>query len=147
MVLHSSLLSSLLQVSDLEMQIESAEGIARKGLILATLTKLKQICNHPDQFLGLNSYKAAESGKFETLREICETIYEKRERVLIFTQYREITDYLSEFLKDIFHREGGCHQGSGEPIGACDRDLRDRQHGFAQLFHDGRCAARGGRLL
>lgn len=94
------------QVSDLERKIESVDGIGRKGLILATITKLKQICNHPDQFLGLDSYKAAESGKFETLREICETIYEKRERVLIFTQYREITEYLSEFLKNIFHREG-----------------------------------------
>ena len=94
------------QVSDLEKQIANVDGISRKGLILATITKLKQICNHPDQFLGLASYKAAESGKFETLRELCETIYEKRERVLIFTQYREITEYLAEFLKEIFHREG-----------------------------------------
>ena len=94
------------QVSDLEKQIQNASGISRKGLILATITKLKQICNHPDQFLGLASYKAAESGKFETLREICETIHEKRERVLIFTQYREITEYLAEFLKEIFRCEG-----------------------------------------
>lgn len=94
------------QVSDLEKEIQNVDGISRKGLILATITKLKQICNHPDQFLGLASYKAAESGKFETLREICETIYEKRERVLIFTQYREITEYLSEFLKEIFRCEG-----------------------------------------
>lgn len=94
------------QVSDLERQIENVSGISRKGLILATITKLKQICNHPDQFLGLDSYKAADSGKFETLRELCETIYEKRERVLVFTQYREITDYLSEFLKKIFRCEG-----------------------------------------
>ncbi|MBR6012874.1 MAG: DEAD/DEAH box helicase [Selenomonadaceae bacterium] len=94
------------QVSDLEKQIGDVDGISRKGLILGSITKLKQICNHPDQFLGLNSYKASESGKFETLREICETIYQKRERVLIFTQYKEITEYLTKFLKNIFHGEG-----------------------------------------
>lgn len=102
------------QVSDLEKQIQNVEGISRKGLILATITKLKQICNHPDQFLGLASYKAAESGKFETLREICETIYEKRERVLVFTQYREIIEHIAEFLKEIFRCEGlVLHGGTG----------------------------------
>ncbi|MBQ7454393.1 MAG: SWF/SNF helicase family protein, partial [Selenomonadaceae bacterium] len=65
-----------------------------------------QICNHPDQFLGMSSYRPNESGKFETLREICETIYEKRERLLLFTQYKEITEYLDEFLKNIFGSRG-----------------------------------------
>ena len=40
------------------------------------------------------------------LREICQTIYEKRERVLVFTQFKEITKYLAEFLEDIFHAKG-----------------------------------------
>ena len=94
------------QVKDLEKQIKNVKGIAKKGLVLATITKLKQICNHPDQFLGQGVYDAKDSGKFELLREICETIYEKRERVLVFTQYREITEYLAEFLKGIFKRDG-----------------------------------------
>lgn len=94
------------QVADLERRIKDTIGIAKKGLILATITKLKQICNHPDQFLGMTAYKPSESGKFETLREICETIYEKRERLLVFTQYREIIDYLDDFLKSIFGRRG-----------------------------------------
>ena len=94
------------QVQDFEEALESAQGIARKGIILSTIMKLKQICNHPDQFLGMSDYAPADSGKFEMLREICETIYEKRERVLVFTQYREITEALAEFLKGVFHREG-----------------------------------------
>ena len=95
------------QVSDLEKQIANVkDGMTRRGLVLVTITKLKQICNHPDQFLGLNVYRSNESGKFETLREICETIYEKREQVLVFTQYQEIIEYLSEYLTRIFHCNG-----------------------------------------
>ena len=94
------------QIVDLENKIRNSEGIARRGIILATITKLKQICNHPDQFLGLENYNPAESGKFDLLKEICETICAKREKVLIFTQYREITNYLADYLSKIFNREG-----------------------------------------
>ena len=94
------------QVADLERALADVKGMQRRGLVLATITKLKQICNHPDQFLGQNGYAPEESGKFALLREICETIYEKRERVLIFTQYREITDQLASYLASIFGRKG-----------------------------------------
>ena len=94
------------QVAELESRIDDSSGLSRKGIILATITKLKQICNHPDQFLGIGDYDPKDSGKFELLREICETIYEKRERVLVFTQYKEITDYLADYLSEIFHRRG-----------------------------------------
>ena len=94
------------QVSELEKAISEAEGMQRRGIVLSAITKLKQICNHPDQFLGQETYDPKESGKFAMLREICETIYEKRERVLVFTQYREITDHLAEFLEQIFHAKG-----------------------------------------
>ena len=94
------------QIVDLENKIRNSEGIARRGIILATITKLKQICNHPDQFLGLENYNPAESGKFDLLKEICETICAKREKVLIFTQYKEITNYLADYLSKIFNREG-----------------------------------------
>lgn len=87
-------------------KLEASEGIERKGLVLASLMKFKQICNHPDHYLGREEFKPEHSGKFEQLREICETIREKRERVLIFTQFREMTEPISEFLRSIFGKEG-----------------------------------------
>ncbi len=78
----------------------------RRGIVLASIMKLKQICNHPDQYLGQKSYEEKDSGKFAMLREICSTIYEKRERVLIFTQFTEVIPYLDDFLAGIFHSRG-----------------------------------------
>lgn len=103
------------QVADLETRLQKAEGIERRGLVLASLMKLKQICNHPDQYLGQQAYSEKDSGKFELLRSLCETIYEKRERVLIFTQFKEITEYLNEFLAEIFHAKGYVLHG-GTPV-------------------------------
>lgn len=93
-------------VEQISEKLEVAEGIERKGLVLASIMKFKQICNHPDQYLGREEYKSDHSGKFEQLREICETIREKRERVLVFTQFKEMTEPLSDFLKGIFFKEG-----------------------------------------
>jgi len=94
-------------VNDLKKKLESSEnGIERKGLVLASLMKFKQICNHPDQYLGQNFYAENESGKYARLREICETIYDKRERVLIFTQFKEITEPLKDFLETVFQHKG-----------------------------------------
>ena len=93
-------------VKDLQRKLETSEGMERKGLVLASLMKFKQICNHPDQYLGQDAYLASESGKYDRLREICETIYAKRERVIVFTQFREITDHLADFLQTVFHHEG-----------------------------------------
>jgi non-specific serine/threonine protein kinase len=87
-------------------KLETAEGMERRGLVLASIMKFKQICNHPDHYLGREEFKPEHSGKFEQLREICETIREKRERVLIFTQFREMTEPISEFLRSIFGKEG-----------------------------------------
>ena len=95
------------QVSDLEKALTDEQSkMERRGKVLAAILKLKQICNHPDQFLGQESYDPADSGKFGILKDICETIYEKRERVLVFTQYREITEYLAAYLEKIFHHKG-----------------------------------------
>ena len=95
------------QVSELEKALSAEQtGMKRRGLVLASILKLKQICNHPDQFLGQEGYDPAESGKFGILKDICETIYEKRERVLVFTQYKEITEYLARYLEKIFRRKG-----------------------------------------
>ncbi|HBC75921.1 MAG TPA: ATP-dependent helicase, partial [Candidatus Wallbacteria bacterium] len=89
--------------------------IARRGLILSSLMKFKQICNHPDQYLGQKCYAESESGKFARLREICETIREKRERLLVFTQFREITGPLADFLSEVFGR-GGLVLHGGTPV-------------------------------
>lgn len=93
-------------VADMEALIAETEGIKRSGIILTTIMKLKQICNHPDQYLGQTGFAEKESGKMGMLREICETIYEKRERVIVFTQFKEITGYLSDFLAEVFGHEG-----------------------------------------
>lgn len=102
-------------IKEIAEKLETAEGIERKGLVLSSIMKFKQICNHPDQYLGREDFKPGHSGKFEQLREICETIYEKRERVLVFTQFKEMTDPIAEFLSDIFSKEGLILHG-GTPV-------------------------------
>lgn len=84
----------------------TAAEIDRKGLVLASLTRFKQICNHPSHYLGDGDFKETDSGKFERLREICETIKDKRERVLIFTQFKEMTEPLNNFLSGVFDKKG-----------------------------------------
>lgn len=93
-------------IKELLHKLETADGIERKGIVLAAIMKFKQICNHPDQYLGQAAFKESGSGKFEKLREVCETIYEKRERVLVFTQFKEMAAPLAEFLAGIFERTG-----------------------------------------
>ncbi len=93
-------------VSDLEIQLNDVDGIKRRGLILGYLIKFKQLCNHPDQYDGSNEYDLKHSGKFQRLKEICETIYQKREKVLIFTQFKEIIPGLDKFLNQIFSKKG-----------------------------------------
>jgi len=102
-------------IEQISEKLKGAEGIERKGLVLSSIMKFKQICNHPDQYLGREDYKPEHSGKFEQLREICETIHEKRERVLIFTQFREMTEPISDFLSGIFGKEGFVLHG-GTPV-------------------------------
>jgi len=99
-------------IEEIKESIAETEGIRRKGIILSSLMKFKQLCNHPDQYLGTGGFEEKESGKFLRLREICETIYEKREKVLVFTQFKEITEPLHDFLESIFHRKGLILHGS-----------------------------------
>src|SRR5205823_13949725 len=68
---------------------ETVEGIKRRGLVLASLTRLKQICNHPSQWLGDGAYAPEDSGKLARLREICEVIASRQEKALVFTQRSE----------------------------------------------------------
>jgi non-specific serine/threonine protein kinase len=93
-------------VDDLARQLESADGIGRKGIVLAQLLRLKQICNHPAQATGTNDYAADRSGKFRRLAEIAEEIASRQEKALVFTQFREITGPLAEYLAALFGRPG-----------------------------------------
>ncbi|MCL2776140.1 MAG: DEAD/DEAH box helicase [Oscillospiraceae bacterium] len=93
-------------VKEIESALDVASGISRKGLILASIMKFKQICNHPAQYLGQSAFDSKLSGKFDKLSEICETIREKRERVLVFTQFREMTKPLADYLEEIFGEPG-----------------------------------------
>jgi len=103
-------------VKELEHKLATVtEGIERKGLVLASIMKCKQICNHPDQFLGQTGFKHEHSGKFARLSDICETIAKKRERVLVFTQFREMTGPIAGFLETIFMRKGLVMHG-GVPV-------------------------------
>jgi non-specific serine/threonine protein kinase len=104
-------------VTDLAEQLESpeVEGIQRRGIILAFLTRFKQICNHPSQWLGDGGYAPAESGKFNRLGELCEEIAARQEKVLIFTQYREITEPLARHLATVFGQSGLILHG-GIPV-------------------------------
>jgi len=95
--------------------LEAAEGMKRRGLVLSYLMKFKQICNHPDHYAGSGSYPEKESGKFLRLRELCETISEKRERVLVFTQFSEIIPALDQFLLTVFGIRGVNLHG-GTPV-------------------------------
>jgi superfamily II DNA or RNA helicase len=99
-------------LDDLKDFLEHSEGMQRRGLILSTLMKCKQLCNHPDQFLGTGGFEEQHSGKFQRLRELCETVLEKHEKMLVFTQFREITSALHDFLAGIFGRDGLVLHGS-----------------------------------
>jgi superfamily II DNA or RNA helicase len=94
-------------VNELEHKLqESLDGIKRRGLVLSYLLRFKQICNHPSQWLGHGEYDAEISGKFARLKEICEIIAAKQEKVLIFTQFREIIPALDTFLTQVFGQKG-----------------------------------------
>ena len=85
--------------------LEEADGIQRKGLVLATLTKLKQVCNHPAQFLGDNSAIGARSGKLARLTEMLEEVVAAGDRALVFTQFTEMGGLLQRHLQETFTRE------------------------------------------
>jgi len=93
-------------VADLATELERSDGMKRRGVVLASLMRLKQICNHPSQWLGDGSWSEADSGKLARLREIAEVIAAKQEKMLVFTQFREMTTPLAAFLESVFGRSG-----------------------------------------
>lgn len=91
------------------------EGIQRRGLVLSYLMKFKQVCNHPSHWSGDGTWSAPDSGKFARLAEICGELAERRERVLVFTQFQEMCDPLARHLGEVFGR-GGLVLHGGTPV-------------------------------
>jgi SNF2 family DNA or RNA helicase len=86
-------------VTDMLARIEAAEeGIQRRGLVLATMAKLKQVCNHPAHLLGDGSRLPGRSGKLARLEEICDEIVAEGDKALCFTQYAEFGSMLQPYL-------------------------------------------------
>jgi SNF2 family DNA or RNA helicase len=92
-------------VDDMLDRISRSEGIERRGLVLATMTKLKQVCNHPAHFLRDGSRLAGRSGKLERLDEILDEVLAVGEKALLFTQYAEFGALLRGHLAGRFGRE------------------------------------------
>jgi len=89
-------------VEDAMLQVETSEGIQRKGLVLSMLTKLKQICNHPAHFLKDGSSLPDRSGKLARLADMLEEVLSVDERALVFTQYTEMGTLLQQYLRERF---------------------------------------------
>jgi SNF2 family DNA or RNA helicase len=85
--------------------LDQAEGIQRKGTVLATLSKLKQVCNHPAQFLGDNSPLPGRSGKLARLAEMVEEMISVGDRALVFSQFAEMGEILRRYLQETFGQE------------------------------------------
>ena len=115
------------EVKKLAIALETLEGIQRRGLVLASLMRFKQICNHPSQLLGDDRYEPAKSGKFTRLAELCEEIAARQEKLLVFTQFREIISPLATFLAEQFGRPGLVLHG-GTPVKQRKRLVDDFQH-------------------
>jgi superfamily II DNA or RNA helicase len=94
----ASLYASVLK--DVEESLMESQGIQRQGLILATLTRLKQICNHPAHFLADQSKIDGRSGKLIRLQEMVQEFQEEGDQALIFTQYKEMGDLLVQHFQE-----------------------------------------------
>ncbi|MFK7873256.1 MAG: DEAD/DEAH box helicase [Oligoflexales bacterium] len=93
-------------ILELKQELIVGEGQSRQGAVLKSLMALKQICNHPSQYLQDGLYDVHQSGKFERLSYLARDIHECGEKVLVFTQFKEITDILENFLASIFGHSG-----------------------------------------
>ncbi len=94
------------EVDNLRAVLAEGDAHARLMLILPILGRLKQICNHPAQYLGETYYDPAASGKFERLRHLTEQMRDAGECCLVFTQYRSVMPYLHDFLEGVFGAPG-----------------------------------------
>jgi non-specific serine/threonine protein kinase len=106
-------------VDDMMHKIEQSEGIERRGLVLATMTKLKQVCNHPAHLLRDGTRLQGRSGKLARLEEILDEVLASGEKALLFTQYAEFGGMLRGHLSAQFGREVAFLHGG---VAKADRD-------------------------
>jgi SNF2 family DNA or RNA helicase len=92
-------------VKDMLKKIEESEGIERKGMVLSALVRLKQVCNHPAQFLGDSSTLPGRSGKLNRITEMLEEVLAEDDAALIFTQFAEMGGMLKKHFQTIFGQE------------------------------------------
>ena len=99
-------------VQEMNDKVSQLKGAEKNAIVLSTITKLKQLCNHPSQFLGDNDYSEEDSGKYIALHEICETMIAQREKFIIFTQFKEIIPSLVSFINTTFNLQGASIDGT-----------------------------------
>ncbi len=104
------------EIATLETALETASGIQRRGLVLASLMRFKQLCNHPDHLAGHGPFDPAASGKFAILADLADEISQRQEKLLVFTQFETMTAPLEAHLAGIFGRRGLILHG-GIPVG------------------------------
>ncbi|MGB8343376.1 MAG: SNF2-related protein [Ktedonobacteraceae bacterium] len=92
-------------VKEMMEKIEGSEGIERKGLVLSTLLKLKQVCNHPAQFMSDGSNLSGRSGKLARLEEMLAEALAAGDKALIFTQFAEMGTLLRQYLQSTLDSE------------------------------------------
>jgi SNF2 family DNA or RNA helicase len=92
-------------VDDMLARVDRSEGIERRGLVLATMLKLKQVCNHPAQLLADASGLSGRSGKLERLEELLEEAVAAGDKALVFTQFAQFGQQLQRHLTDRLDRE------------------------------------------
>lgn len=108
-------------MEEIEGYSDSDSLFKRQGLVLQMILALKQICNHPTNFLKNGNFDASLSGKMELLFELLDSIVESGEKVLIFTQFKEMGDLLEHFITDRFGERpmfyhGGCNVGQRQEM-------------------------------
>ena len=116
-------------VDQLLIDAKQLEGMQRRGTVLAALTRLKQICNHPAHALKDGSRLAGRSGKLNRFDELVDELFDVDERALVFTQFREMGDLLQRHVKERFGTDAPFLHG-GVSRGGRDRMVADFQAGL-----------------
>lgn len=108
-------------VDDIQERLADKEGIAKRGLVLATITRIKQICNHPAHFLGDGTNAVIlgrhRSGKVAKLQELLDHCTERGEKMLVFTQYKAFGDILQPYLTQHLGRDIPFLHGGVSKVG------------------------------
>jgi SNF2 family DNA or RNA helicase len=130
-------------VKDAETALTQSEGIQRKGVVLATISKLKQVCNHPAQFLGDHSVISGRSGKLARLTEMLEEMLSVGDRALIFTQFAEMGNLLQRHLQEMFGQEvlflhgGASKKQRDRMVGRFQGDVAASEEKASELKREG----------